>query len=480
MKRYIFLAAAAALCLWQCTVAEVQPLQYAAPEAEFPTDVPDAISLSVGDTCTFSVNFTSGEKLTKEWKVNDRLESSSDKLTYIFNEPGTFIVSFKAYNGSGSVEKSYTVTVDDDFEMHLSVGDSTEVTRYEDSPLRLYAIVDKGQNVKHSWKVDGVELSTDEYFNAYYFPKNPNEIPTEHTVSYTGSNAKGTFSRKFKVKVANRPLTVELLEQHKRAFTYTVNITANPIYSTTGVTHKWYFGDELVSETDKITYLLPSFGTYYVKYHAENAKGETLEKEWTIVYDEYLADFNDGEFSDMFKIHNSNKNFLKKEKLTIVDSPYDGDKQGKVLCWFNNTNNKDILTRGGIIMLNDYFKKNGIDLKQFKGIKFRGRLFSDKLSDTGRRSPCVAYLPENEYSGEYKDNYPKNSIRLGEGDSGFPDIEKYGNWDYIYKSAWTQLTYSVDFSQEGTLKIYPTCTVNTTEPVRGYFAKVYIDDVVLF
>ena len=471
MKRYIFVAAAAALCLWQCTTAEVQPLQYAAPEAEFPTDVPDAISLSVGDTCTFSVNFTSGEKLTKEWKVNDRLESSSDKLTYIFNEPGTFIVSFKAYNGSGSVEKSYTVTVDDDFEMHLSVGDSTEVTRYEDSPLRLYAIVDKGQNVKHSWKVDGVELCTDEYFNAYYFPKNPNEIPTEHTVSYTGSNAKGTFSRKFKVKVANRPLTVELLEQHKRAFTYTVNITANPIYSTTGVTHKWYLGDELVSETDKITYLLPSFGTYYVKYHAENAKGETVEKELTIVYDEYLADFNDGEFSDMFQIHNAKSDFLKKESLSVIDSPYEGDKHGKVLKWFNNSDNK---TRGGILLLSDYFTKCGIDLSKFKGIKFEGRLFGDKITDNGRRSPCVAY--QTDYAKEYTASKLK-SIRLGTGDSGLP---AYTPWNYIYKGGWSLLTYSVDFSQEGTLKIYPTCTVNTTNTVKGYYAQVYIDNVVLF
>ncbi len=470
MKRYIFLAAAAALCLWQCTVAEVQPLQYAAPVAEFPTDVPATIPLSVGDSYTFSVNFTSGEKLTKEWRVNGLLESSTDKLTYTFNEPGTFTVSFKAYNGSGSVEQSYTVTVDDKLVIRLSVGDSTIINRMEESRLQLYAIVDKGQNVTHSWKVDGVEKGNEAYFDTY-LPKNVSVEGDEHKIDYVGTNAAGTVSKSFTVKAGNRPLQIDFLEHHKRAFTFTVDITADIQYGGAGAQHKWYLGDQLVSETNEISYLLPSFGTYYVKYNGVNAKGETVEKEWTIVYDEYLADFNDGEFSDMFQLHNANTTYLKKESLSVIDSPYEGDKHGKVLKWFNNSDNK---TRGGILLLSDYFTKCGIDLKQFKGIKFEGRLFADKLSDTGRRSPCVAY--QTDYTNEYTTS-KLESIRLGTGDSGLPDFTP---WNYVYKGGWSLLTYSVDFSQEGTLKIYPTCTVNNTTVVKGYYAQVYIDNVVLF
>ncbi len=471
MKRYIFAAAVAAVCLCQCKVVEDEPLVYDAPVAEFPSDVPQTISLSVGDSYTFSVSFTVGESLTKEWRVNGLLESSTDKLTYQFNEPGEFKVTFKAYNGSGSIEHSYTVNVADKLEMCLSVGDSTVVSRMEESYLQLYAIVKHGEDVKHSWSLDGVEMSTEAYFEAY-IPKNVSVSGDEHIVTYTGTNAAGSWTRSFTVKADNRPLQVKFDEHHIRKFTFTVDIDAEVLYGGEGVQHKWYVDDVLISEDSEVNYPLPKLGTYSVKYSGVNAKGETFENEWEIVYDEYLADFNDGEFSDMFKIHNSNSTYLKKESLSVIDSPYEGDNHGKVLRWFNNSDNK---TRGGILLLSDYFTKCGIDLSQFKGIKFEGRLDGDNISATGGRSPAVAY--QTDYSGEYTTSKLK-SIRLGKSETG--GLEDRTQWDYIYKGGWNRLTFEVDFSEEGTLKIYPTCTINKTTTVKGYYAKVYIDNIVLF
>lgn len=93
------------------------------------------------------------------------------------------------------------------------------------------------------------------------------------------------------------------------------------------------------------------------------------------------------------------------------------------------------------------------------------------MSATGVRSPCVAY--QTDYSTEYES---VSTIRLGTGDAG---IERTP-WNYICKPLWVNLTYKVDFSGEGMLKIYPTCTVNKTTVVSGYFAIVYIDDIVFF
>ncbi len=477
MKRYIFVAAAVALCLWQCTTAEVQPLQYAAPVAEFPSDVPETISLSVGDSYTFSVNFTEGEKLTKEWRVNGLLEASTDKLTYTFNEPGTFTVSFKAYNGSGSIEHSYTVTVDDKLEIHLSVGDSTAINRVEESRLQLYAIVDKGQNVTHSWKIDGEEKCTEAYFDTY-LPKNVSVDGDVHRIDYVGTNAAGSIAKTFTVKAENRPLQIDFQEHYKRAFTFTVNISADIQYGGAGASHRWYIGDDLVSESDEITYILPSLGTYYVKYKGLNAKGEIVEKEWTIVYDEYLADFNDGKFSEMFQIHNSNASYLKTESLSVVDSPYKNDGHGKVLCWHVDSKNK---TRGGFLFRKEYFDNHGIDLSQFKGIKLTGRLDSDEgeLSATARRTICLAF--ESDYSNEYK---TLSTIKKGDADAGLDDPDNPGKtfepWGYICKPKWINFQYNMSFSGDGTIKVYPACTWNKTTVVSGNYAYVYIDDIILF
>ncbi len=471
MKRlYIIMAsaAAAALCLWQCSFKEDEPLSFTAPQVNFITE-DEVISAKVGEPVTIKTETVSGDHLTKSWYVDGVLTCASDNFTYTFETPGTYTVKYVVFNGAGSEEKEYTVNVSDVLEMHLSVGDSTAITRKELTTLQLYAIVDKGSEVTHSWTVDGEKVCDKAYFNTFYLPK-ANETHT-HTVVYEGKNSVGEFTQTIEVNVDEQPLQIKFLDHSRRAFTYLLSLTAEILYGGMGATHKWYVDGDLVSEEADLSYKLPDLGTYAVNYVCINDKGEKIEKNWSIVYDEYLADFNNGDFSDLFQLHNANASYLAKESLAVVDSPYDGDGHGKVLKWHNDSNNK---TRGGIILRNEYFAENGIDISQFKGIKFSGRLAGGEgstLSETAARSPCVAY--QEDYSKEYSS---VSTIKKGTGDAG---IERTP-WNYICKPIWVGLTYSVDFSGEGMLKIYPVCTVNKTTVVSGYFAIVYIDDIVLF
>ncbi len=481
MKRlYIIMAsaAAAALCLWQCSFKEDEPLSFTAPQVNFITE-DEVISAKVGEPVTIKTKTVSGDHLTKSWYVDGVLTCASDNFTYTFETPGTYTVKYVVFNGAGSEEKEYTVNVSDVLEMHLSVGDSTAITRKELTTLQLYAIVDKGSEVTHSWTVDGEKVCDGAYFGSYYL-SNPN---VKHTVVYKGKNSVGEFTQTIEVSVVEQPLEISFQNNSvvlpyyeyngsELRFTidktaYRIKFEANVLHGGTGAVHKWYVDGKLAAENEKLNQLVEQTGTYTVDYVCTNARGEKVEKSWDIVYDGNA----EADPADLFQLHNANASYLAKESLAVVDSPYDGDGHGKVLKWHNDSNNK---TRGGIILRNEYFAENGIDISQFKGIKFSGRLAGGEgstLSETAARSPCVAY--QEDYSKEYSS---VSTIKMGTGDAG---IERTP-WNYICKPIWVGLTYSVDFSGEGMLKIYPVCTVNKTTVVSGYFAIVYIDDIVLF
>lgn len=467
MKRYIFLAAAAALCLWQCTTAEVQPLQYAAPEAEFPTDVPDSISISVGDTCTFSVNFTSGEKLTKEWTVNGLLESSTDKLTYIFNDPGTFTVSFKAYNGSGSVQKSYTVTVGDKLEMCLSIGDSTAVSRPEESYLQLYAIVKHGEEVEHSWSVDGVKKSDKAYFNTFFIGKNPAEGSLSYKVEYKGTNPTGdVYTKAFTVNVKDRPLTVKFSDDSKNIFgrlypELTLSVV-EILYGGTGVKHNWYVGDKLVSETESLKYMFPVEGDYTIKYVGTNAAGDKVERTWAaeIAPEALISDFEDGTYDKYFAMAYDSKDTKKQESIKIYNNPLPGgiNDSAKCLRFYINTNTG--FTYGGFNLLTDNLP---FSIKDFDGVRFYAYMKNTNNADITAVYPAVMYGSSTTSGTKLGDNELKGANN----------------------KEWRCLEYDIDLSSDGILTILPIQKLNTakTAPAKASnyrYTAVFLDDIILY
>lgn len=485
MKRpYIIISVlAASLCLWQCSFEEAQPLSLAAPEINFITQ-DEVISAKVGEQVIIKTETVAGDRLTRNWYVDGVLTCASDNFTYTFETPGTYTVKYVVFNGTGTVEKSYTVKVSDVLEIHLSSLDSAVISRKELTSLQLYAIVDRGSDVTHSWTVDGEKVCDGVYFT-YYLP-NAN---VTHTVVYEGKNSVDEFTRTIEVNVEEQVLEVEFSDKSRMQPYYEYNddgselrfsmdaayyimLEANVLHGGTGAVHQWSVDGVQVSDAAKLIRPLQKMGTYTVDYICTNARGETVERSWDIVYDGSVDGFADGNLAELFQLHNANANYLAKESLSVIESPYDGDGHGKVLKWYNNSNNK---TRGGILLRNEYFAENGIDISQFKGIRFSGRLDGGEgstMSETARRSPCVAY--QTDYSTEYKS---VSTIKLGTGDAGFSE---YTPWNYVSKPYWSCLKYSVDFSKDGILKIYPTCTVNKTTVVSGYFAIVYIDDIVLY
>ncbi len=391
MKRFMMTAAVSAVFLWQCAPA-VEPLSHTAPEVVFDRDG-GTVSAEVGQPVTFRAEVREGDRLTSGWYVDGVLEASSDEFTYTFDAPGEYEVLYRASNGAGAVEKKYSVTVSDVLEIHLSVGDSLEVTRTEQSTMKFYAIVDKGSDVEHSWSVDGVKMSGNAFFGTYFL-----EGTADRTVSYVGRNSAGSWNRTFTVKVDECPLTVSFSETAASISAKkgeTLELSATIVYGGSGAVQKWYVGSNLVSETSTLSYVLTEAGQFTVRYECVNGKGEKAERSWTLnvaARDEVIfEDFESGSYT-----------CFKQGTLAVVDNPH---KSGL------NTSSKVLKasapgsggTSGFFTMLNDAVAAKGIKLSEYKGIKVL--VWQDK----GRYYPVmdfngVKHLPDfgPEFTGEWE------------------------------------------------------------------------------
>ena len=411
MKTRIISLVTAVLVLWQCS-PEVSPLHHTAPVVNFPLEAQN-ITAKVGEPVSFKANIVSGDRLSKAWYVDSVLESSDEEFTYTFFKPGKYEVSFKASNGAGSVEKSYSVSVSDILEMHLSVEDSTVVTRVEQSFLKLYAIVDNGSDVVHSWSVDGEKLSDKAFFGTFFL-----KDTQSHEISYTGSNGAGSFSKKFTVNVNERPLTIQFSEEAATLSSKigaTLTLTAKVLFGGTGVVHKWYMDSKLVSESTTMSYKFTAAGTVVLRYEGKNAKGEIVERSWTVnvaARDEAIfEDFENGAYT-----------CFKQGTLSVVDNPHPSglNKSSKVLKVSAPGTGS---TSGYFTMINSEIAKKGIDITKYRGLKVL--VWMDK----GK------YWPVMDYKGRGK-------VLPNDGKPEFT-----GEWEV--------LEYSIDFSTNQQLQPRP-------------------------
>lgn len=274
--KLILLAGIAAL--WGCE-EDVTPLQHTAPEVSFPV-AESSLSAIVGEPVEFRADVRSGDRLTCGWYVDGTLETSTPAMTYAFAAPGVYDVRFEARNGAGKAEKSYSVSVADVLEMHLSVGDSLRITRRQLDVLKVMAIVDAGSDVSHEWKVDGEVKSQEAYFDTFDLPE-----AKIYTVAYTGRNTAGTYTRQFEVQATERPLEIGFSNNDASISCKqgaVVEIIATVRYGGTGVRHEWKVGGEVVSTDAVFSHAFDGEGPYTIAYHAENAKQETVDRTWTV------------------------------------------------------------------------------------------------------------------------------------------------------------------------------------------------------
>ncbi|MCI7514893.1 MAG: PKD domain-containing protein [Bacteroidales bacterium] len=302
MKRHVFLVMACLAAAISCTQT-AEPVQYEIPVVRFPYQE-DVVDAMVGEEVTFDAEIVSGEKVTCTWSVDGIVEASSQTFVYVFDAPGEYSVSFEAHNGSGKVEKSYTVIVSDVFKVRLSVGDSVSVTRKQLNSLNVAAIVDYGTSVSHEWRIAKVGTGTSgesgEIVSTEAFCGHVLEEVAEYRVSYKGWNPVGEFSGSFIVNVEERPLEMAYsiydlaLTVKKREV---VTITATALYGGTGLEHSWSVNGEELGTEPTFSWSADEGGLFIITYTGKNAKGETASRSWSVTvlsFSYMLDDFETG------------------------------------------------------------------------------------------------------------------------------------------------------------------------------------------
>lgn len=381
MKVRCFAAILAIASLIACR-QEVAPLVHTAPAAHFARGE-ESVTARVGEKVSFDVTIDGGDRLSLGWYVNDVLEASTPHFEYVFQKAGSYTVRFLARNGAGELSKTYQVNVSDVFSVHLSTKDSTLIKRTQLQTLKVRAIVDSGAEVEHEWKVDGKVESTEAYFNSFVLQEVRN-----YTVSYSGHNAVGSFSKEFTVEVEETRLTMRYSNTDQMisiAEGVPLIITAEAVYGGSGLVSSWTVNEEEVSTDATLNYKFSLAGEYKLKYHGVNAKGETAEHIWQIsVYSVgYLLDDFEG-ISSLGSWWNTGENT---PGIQLADNPYKSgiNTSDKVIsdsvAGANGTSGYFTLKLSVVAVNKEY------DLTQCNGVRFKIHL--------GKSN----YWPRVEYAG---------------------------------------------------------------------------------
>ena len=434
--------------LWGCEET-VEPLHHTAPQVTFPVGE-SSMTATVGEEVEFRANVEEGDRLTCSWYVGETLEASTPSFTYVFRTPGTFDVRFEARNGAGSVSKTYEVTVSDVLEMYLSVGDSTRIKRLQLDNLKVMAIVTAGSNVQHEWTVDGQKASTEAYFDTFVLAD-----AKVYTVAYRGTNAAGEFTKSFEVEVLERPLEVEFSNTDaviscKSGETVTIDATVT--FGGTGVQHEWKVDGAPVSTESHFSYTFTGEGPYTIDYRAENAKGETVTRQWTVNIQAsglLLDDFESGSLTPWWRTKENDPG------ITVEDNPKPDAVNSSAKVMRDRVNGDNSTSGYFTLETSKIFDGKGIDISKCTGIRFK------------------IYLGKKKY-------YPR--VDIG-GTKYAPVTEPQ------FKDEWEVLEYRFPFNLDPTkiIQIRPLLQQNGSNISKGAevivdnndnkYREVYIDDI---
>jgi hypothetical protein len=297
-----------------CTNDDVLPVKNGAPQVTFDKEQ-SSISVAVHEPVTLKATVTTEGRVTSRWYVESLLEGSALNFRYIFTQPGVYTIKYVASDNAGEFSKEFTVTVSDVLKVQLSTGDSTAIRRKQLEELKLMAIVESGANVTHEWKIDGVTVSTDALLHNFML----NEVKN-FNVAYTGINAVGKVTKNLTIEVIERPLEITFSNNDENVNLTkddVLNITANVLYGGTGIVHSWKINNNEISNSATLSYSLPEVGSFALSYHAVNAKGEEVNRTWTLYVASggfVFANFEDGAKPSNFTTSNT-------PGLTVVDNP---------------------------------------------------------------------------------------------------------------------------------------------------------------
>ncbi|MBQ9310247.1 MAG: PKD domain-containing protein [Bacteroidales bacterium] len=370
-----------------CSGGEAEPVKYTAPEVSFATD-PGTVSAVVGETVRIAAKVTSGDKVTTAWYIDGVLVSSSQEFEYVFDAPGSYAVRFEARNGAGVVERDYTVTVSDRLSIRLSVGDSTAISRLQLSKLLVAAIVESGSDVEHEWKVDGVVEGTEAFFGSYELT-----AARDYVVSYKGSNAAGSFEKSFTVTATERPLQIGFSVTDELTALLTgapFTITATVLFGGTGLVQSWYLNGELVSSTDTFSNTFYAAGDYTVRYEAENAKGESVSRSWTVsvtATGDIMDNFESGTIGSWF---NTGEN---QPGIQIADNPLKDAVNSSDKCLSDEVAGSGSTSGYFTLKGPQILSGLGMDISKYSGIRFKvyfnGNQYYPRVDYGGTKYPSV-------------------------------------------------------------------------------------------
>lgn len=332
ISKYIVTAAAVFFAAYSCT-RPAEPVRYDQPVVEFP--MPEGVLTAVvGEPVNFEAKLVGGQKVSILWSIDGIPESSSQQFTYVFKTPGVYDVHFEARNGSGVVERSYTVDVSDSFSVKLSIKDSTVIYRKQLEYLKVAAIVDLGSDISHSWTVDGEQMCDELYFGTLQLKEF-----RPYTVEYNGYNGAGNYKHTFTVEVLERELEMSysILDPVVSMFSGKyLQIAATPLYGGTGLQQSWKMDGVEISTEASINWLAPYAGTFQLTYEAVNAKGETASREWTINVEAsgYVWD----NFEDITSLGAWWTLAQNQPGIELVENPYKTKVNGSAQCMRDKVN----------------------------------------------------------------------------------------------------------------------------------------------
>lgn len=294
-------------------------IEPAAPVATFAIE-DEVMDIYLGDKVSFAAEVECPCDFVCGWYVDGIQVSNIERVTYVFNEKGSFSVHFEAENELGKVEKDYTVNVTGmALEVEYSNTDSEINIDINDVVTLSVNVIAGDKNTVHEWKVDDEVVSKTTDFE-YAFNKDG-----QFVISYKGVNADGeSASRQWTVKVKDLPLDI--------VFSVPGNTINSSIYRAvavstkvnsglSGLTHCWTLDGNQISTEGSISYLIETEGTYTLAYKAENAVGEKVEKSWTVNITESLI-FDDFEGSTGVSSYYIGNNPNGVNAIAVAENPY--------------------------------------------------------------------------------------------------------------------------------------------------------------
>lgn len=291
MKDFCRLAAAAALltCLAAACSDKGEPQAApAAPKVEFVIEE-ESLSVPVDSSVRFVANIIEGTDLSTGWWVDDVKIAETPGVTWTFSQLGTFVVRFEAANSLGTVEKSYSVTVNG-IPLQVEYSDpSEEVSAVVGTALELSVTVTGGdKSVQHLWTLDGESVSDGTAFS-YTFSEAEAGV---HSVAYYGVNSDGmSASHAWTVNVSDLPLEFSFTPSGTDVSATqgdAVEFSATVLHGSKGLSCSWTLDGTEVSSGTSYSYECTATGTFTIAFSASNAAGESVSRSWTLNVTEHV------------------------------------------------------------------------------------------------------------------------------------------------------------------------------------------------